>query len=137
MVGKPYFEKNLTILNDLCRLTYIAFLQGSRIVTNRYTDPLPFRRYIAYADNHPAACNSAARSLVWNCPNVLVVPPVGPAVPDSVSDLRGLLRSGAGDTDLASALAGIWGARSDRYSELRNSLPGAAAPRVEMSYIGG
>jgi GTP 3',8-cyclase len=52
-------------------------------------------------------------------------------------DLRGLLRSGADDADLASALAGIWGARSDRYSELRNSLPGAPAPRVEMSYIGG
>ena len=52
-------------------------------------------------------------------------------------DLRGLLRSGADDADLASALAGIWGARSDRYSELRNSLAGAPAPRVEMSYIGG
>jgi NADPH2:quinone reductase len=31
MVGKPYFEKNLTVLKDLGRLTYIAFLQGSRI----------------------------------------------------------------------------------------------------------
>lgn len=31
MVGKPYFEKNLAILKDLGRLTYIAFLQGSRI----------------------------------------------------------------------------------------------------------
>ncbi len=31
MVGKPYFEKNLAILNDLGRLSYIAFLQGSRI----------------------------------------------------------------------------------------------------------
>ena len=31
MVGKPYFEKNLSILKDLGRLTYIAFLQGSRI----------------------------------------------------------------------------------------------------------
>jgi hypothetical protein len=31
MVGKPYFEKNLTILKDLGRLSYIAFLQGSRV----------------------------------------------------------------------------------------------------------
>lgn len=31
MVGKPYFEKNLTILKDLGRLSYIAFLQGPRI----------------------------------------------------------------------------------------------------------
>ena len=39
--------------------------------------------------------------------------------------------------DFATALAGIWGARDDRYSELRTSLPGARGPRVEMSYIGG
>jgi putative PIG3 family NAD(P)H quinone oxidoreductase len=31
MVGKPYFDKNLAILNDLGRLCYIAFLQGSRV----------------------------------------------------------------------------------------------------------
>jgi putative PIG3 family NAD(P)H quinone oxidoreductase len=31
MVGRPYFEKNLSILKDLGRLSYIAFLQGSRI----------------------------------------------------------------------------------------------------------
>ena len=43
------------------QVTFI--LQGTRIVTNRYTDPLPFRRFIAYADNHPAACNSAAAIL--------------------------------------------------------------------------
>ena len=52
-------------------------------------------------------------------------------------DLRSLLRAGLDDAGMASALATIWGDRSDRYSELRNSLPGAAAPRVEMSYIGG
>ena len=52
-------------------------------------------------------------------------------------DLRSLLRAGLDDAGIASALATIWGDRTDRYSELRNSLPGAAAPRVEMSYIGG
>ncbi len=31
MVGKPYFDKNLAILNDLGRLCYIAFLQGSKV----------------------------------------------------------------------------------------------------------
>lgn len=31
MVGKPYFDKNLTILKDLGRLCYIAFLQGSKV----------------------------------------------------------------------------------------------------------
>jgi putative PIG3 family NAD(P)H quinone oxidoreductase len=31
MVGAPYFDRNLTILKDLGRLCYIAFLQGSKI----------------------------------------------------------------------------------------------------------
>ncbi len=57
-------------------------------------------------------------------------------------DLRGLLRGGAPDAELAAAVAGIWQGRDDRYSELRASLP-AAPPadgeerRVEMSFIGG
>ena len=54
-------------------------------------------------------------------------------------DLRGLLRGDATDQELASALAGIWHARADRYSELRSSgaLPATAGKRIEMSYIGG
>ena len=57
-------------------------------------------------------------------------------------DLRSLLRGGASDADITSALAGVWGARDDRYSELRAAGPAAAGPagaerRVEMHYIGG
>jgi cyclic pyranopterin phosphate synthase len=53
-------------------------------------------------------------------------------------DLRALLRSGADDLQVAAAIAGIWGQREDRYSELRGrSAPGAPAARIEMSYIGG
>jgi cyclic pyranopterin phosphate synthase len=51
-------------------------------------------------------------------------------------DLRALLREGAGDDDLAARLAEIWGAREDRYSELR-SAETADLEKVEMSYIGG
>ena len=55
-------------------------------------------------------------------------------------DLRSLLRSGAGDADITSALAAVWAGRDDRYSELRAAQP-AAPPggerRVEMHYIGG
>ena len=52
-----------------------------------------------------------------------------------------LLRDGASDADIASAVGLIWQQREDRYSELRgkNQLP-ATEPgkkRVEMSYIGG
>ena len=55
-------------------------------------------------------------------------------------DLRSLLRTGASDEAIAAAIAPIWQQRTDRYSELRSSLPadaGHSAQRVEMSYIGG
>lgn len=55
-------------------------------------------------------------------------------------DLRSLLRGGASDADIAAAIAPIWQQRSDRYSELRSTLPADSsqgARRVEMSYIGG
>jgi magnesium transporter len=48
-------------LPENAQVTFI--LQGSRIVTNRYTDPLPFRRFIAYAEHHPASCTSASSIL--------------------------------------------------------------------------
>lgn len=55
-------------------------------------------------------------------------------------DLRALLRGGASDADVASAIGHIWQGRDDRYSELRSTLApdaGEGRRRVEMSYIGG
>jgi cyclic pyranopterin phosphate synthase len=51
-------------------------------------------------------------------------------------DLRKLVPAGATDDEIGDALRGVWGKRTDRYSELRTS---GKAPRdhVEMSYIGG
>jgi cyclic pyranopterin phosphate synthase len=51
-------------------------------------------------------------------------------------DLRGALRAGASDAELADLIGGVWAGRSDRYSELRG---GAAVDRhrAEMSYLGG
>ncbi len=51
-------------------------------------------------------------------------------------DLRAPLRLGASDEELDATLRGIWGSRTDRYSELRTEKT-AALPKVEMSYIGG
>lgn len=34
-------------------------LSHNRLITNRYVDPLPFRRFIAYAERHPAAATTA------------------------------------------------------------------------------
>ena len=52
-------------------------------------------------------------------------------------DLRSLLRSGADDATISSAIASVWGQRNDRYSELRSTVQAPARNRVEMSYIGG
>jgi magnesium transporter len=38
------------------QITFI--LKNGKLVTNRYTDPLPFRRYASYAERHGAVCNS-------------------------------------------------------------------------------
>ena len=51
-------------------------------------------------------------------------------------DLRELLRGGAGDDEVARAIASVWAGRSDRYSEIRSSET-KSLPKVEMSYIGG
>jgi magnesium transporter len=50
-----------TDLPENSQITFI--LAGSRLVTNRYVDPLPFQRFIAYAEKHPATCTSAAALL--------------------------------------------------------------------------
>jgi GTP 3',8-cyclase len=51
-------------------------------------------------------------------------------------DLRSMLRGGAADEAIASAISGIWRARADRYSEIRTADT-AKARKIEMSYIGG
>ena len=51
-------------------------------------------------------------------------------------DLREMVRSTADDDLLAERVAGIWRARSDRYSE-RRSARTQRMRRVEMSHIGG
>ena len=51
-------------------------------------------------------------------------------------DLRALLRDGASDAELRSAVEQIWTRRDDRYSELRASQT-VKLEKIEMSYIGG
>ncbi|HKE47207.1 MAG TPA: GTP 3',8-cyclase MoaA [Rhodanobacteraceae bacterium] len=52
-------------------------------------------------------------------------------------DLRGPLRAGASDEDLAGLIRAVWEARDDRYSELRNEMRLGERRRVEMYEIGG
>jgi len=51
-------------------------------------------------------------------------------------DLRGLLRSDADEAQISTAIANIWRARADRYSQLRGEAT-AGLKKIEMSYIGG
>jgi len=55
-------------------------------------------------------------------------------------DLRTLMRRGCSDEEISTAIAHIWRARGDRYSELRSAMTEALLPavkKIEMSYIGG
>ncbi|HTC85414.1 MAG TPA: GTP 3',8-cyclase MoaA [Candidatus Acidoferrum sp.] len=51
-------------------------------------------------------------------------------------DLRGLMRAGATDAELADAVSAVWRLRADRYSELRSDAT-EALPRPEMFALGG
>ena len=51
-------------------------------------------------------------------------------------DARAVLRSGAGDTELAAFVERIWARRGDRYSELRSNAT-SRLPKVEMFAMGG
>ncbi len=52
------------------------------------------------------------------------------------TDLRGLIRGGASDEEISAAVAKVWHARTDRYSEIRTDET-SKLHKVEMSYIGG
>jgi magnesium transporter len=50
--------------SDLPESSQITFiLAKDQLITNRYSDPLPFQRFIAYAERHPAVCGSGAALL--------------------------------------------------------------------------
>jgi len=55
------------------------------------------------------------------------------------TDLRGMLRGGASDDELAGLLRTAWTGRADRYSEQREALRRGEQPlqKIEMHYIGG
>lgn len=53
------------------------------------------------------------------------------------TDLRGPLRAGATDEQLEQIVRQTWGARIDRYSEIRSDLTEKPDRKVEMYHIGG
>ena len=51
-------------------------------------------------------------------------------------DFRALLRGGKSDAEIRAGISAVWGARDDRYSEIRTAET-AKERKIEMSYIGG
>ncbi|MEY4761887.1 MAG: hypothetical protein RLZZ200_1743 [Pseudomonadota bacterium] len=110
------------------QVTFI--LQGSRLVTNRYTDPLPFRRFISYAESHPATCNSAAAILVGLIESIVnriadVIERVGGDMDAVSADVFGTQRQravrGAGKRDFSKVLERV-GQGGELISKARESL---------------
>jgi cyclic pyranopterin phosphate synthase len=52
------------------------------------------------------------------------------------TDLKGPLRAGATDAELADLVRSVWSIRADRYSELRSAAT-EKLPKVEMFALGG
>ncbi len=52
-------------------------------------------------------------------------------------DVRGPLRAGATDAELAGLVGAVWSARGDRYSEIRGAAEAMPRRHVEMYEIGG
>jgi magnesium transporter len=49
---------------DLPQNSQVTFiLKDGKLITNRYTDPLPFRRFASYAERHGSACASGSAVL--------------------------------------------------------------------------
>ena len=55
----------------------------------------------------------------------------------SGTDLRTPLRDGATDDEMEAIIRGVWGARDDRYSEIRTMFTDEPRKKVEMYHIGG
>lgn len=51
-------------------------------------------------------------------------------------DIKAAMRSGASDDQITGMIRGVWSARDDRYSELRQQI-GSDQAKPEMSYLGG
>jgi magnesium transporter len=50
-----------TVLPQNSQVTFI--LKDGRLITNRYADPLPFRRFASYAERHAAYCSTGSALL--------------------------------------------------------------------------
>ncbi len=106
-------------------ITFI--LSSNRLITNRYVDPLPFRRFTAYAERHPAACSSGAAILAGLLESVIertadVLERVGADLDDlSANVFAPPAQPGTAPRDLREVMGRI-GRDGDLTSKARESL---------------
>ena len=103
--------------------------KGEVAARYRYTDiPAEFGLINSITKPFCSDCNRARLSANGNLYTCLFA--------TSGHDLKTIVRSGIGQSDLTKHISGIWRARKDRYSEERSSQT-SVQKKIEMSYIGG
>jgi cyclic pyranopterin phosphate synthase len=103
--------------------------KGEVAARYRYTDiPAEFGLINSITKPFCSDCNRARLSANGNLYTCLFA--------TSGHDLKTIVRSGIGQSDLTKHISGIWRARKDRYSEERSSQT-SIQKKIEMSYIGG
>ena len=113
-----------TDLPENSQITFI--LTGDKLITNRYVDPLPFRRYIAYAERHPGSCASAAAVLTGLLESIVnriadVIERVGANLDSVSADVFATARSNRASRDFRSLLERV-GQNGDLTSKARETL---------------
>lgn len=102
-------------------------LSHNRLITNRYVDPLPFRRFVAYAERHPMAATTAPGILAGLLESVIertadVLERVGVGLDDlSANVFAPAAKGGAHSRNLRSVMERI-GRDGDLTSKARESL---------------
>jgi len=102
-------------------------LTHNRLITNRYVDPLPFRRFVAYAERHPQAATTAPGILAGLLESIIertadVLERVGLGLDDlSASVFAPAKKGGTRARDLRGVMERI-GRDGDLTSKARESL---------------
>ena len=128
-------------------ITFI--LSRNRLITNRYVDPLPFRRFFAYSERHPSAATNAPailagllEAIIERTADVLervgvgldelsasVFAARGPKNSIRTRDLRGVMERIRRDGDLTSIARESLVTLARRLTIMRSSRPSTCCPR--------
>jgi len=109
-------------------------------VSANYTGEVAMRYGFADGDGEIGVIASVTKPFCGDCTRMRLSPEgriVTCLFASSGTDLRTPLRDGATDAEIEDIVRGTWGAREDRYSEIRTMFTDAPRKKVEMYHIGG